>query len=377
MSALALSAFGSLFVLGLMDNLRGPFYPEILGEFSVSSTKGSLFFAIVSAFAFLGSFLSHRWVQRHSSLYVLIVSSMGFSVGFVAIALSPTWNILCAACAVFGLAFGGLNLSQNTLVLESSPPHARRRMLNGLHSMYALAALVAPLTASLFRLMGLSWRMSFLILALLPWVLLALIGHFVKRPSVEKVKTFSLPLYPKEWKVVFLYALMMASYLWGEIGVTTRMVLWLRTDLDYGPNAANFVMGAFFALFLGGRLVFSVVHFPSWSNWDVMVRSSGLSAIFLVMGLAVHPVFLVLSGLTMAPFFPVAMDQINTHFGEKSSQALGFIIGFGSLSVVAMHVMIGWTTDVWGLTQSLYLCGGGLALVFLALMARSRFDSAR
>ncbi len=249
-------------------------------------------------------------------------------------------------------------------------------MLNGLHSMYALAALVAPLTASLFRVLGLSWRMSFLILALLPWVLLALIGHYVKRSTNEKPKEFAIPLYPSEWKVVWLYALMMSCYLWGEIGITTRMVLWLRSDLGYGPNAANFIMGTFFALFLSGRLLFSVVHFPKWTNWDVLIRSSFLSAIFLTLGLVFHPLFLVLSGLTMAPFFPVAMDQVNTHFGEKSSQALGFIIGFGSLSIVAMHVTIGWTTDIWGLTHSLYLCAGGLGLVFVALLARSRFDSA-
>lgn len=360
-----------------MDNARGPYYPEILADFGVDATKGSLFFALASLFAFLGSFLSHRWLQRTSSLHMLIVSSMVFSIGFIAIALAPNWPVLCVACAVFGLGFGGLNLAQNTLVMEVAPPYLRRRMLNGLHGMYALASLVAPLSASLFRAFDFNWRMAFLVLALLPWILLAGIGHYVKKAKGEHVSESHIPLYASEWKVVWLYALMVALYLWGEISVTTRLVQWLRTDVGYGPDAANFVLCAFFALFLIGRLAFSVIHFPNMTNWDVMLRSALLSAVLMAGGVLWHPTLIVLAGLSMAPFYPVAMAQINSHFGEKSSQALGFIIGFGSLSVVTMHLVIGWITDQWSLTRALALCAIGLGLLAVALLARPRFDTAR
>jgi len=377
MPALAVCAYISLFILGLIDNIRGPFYPEVLAAFGVSSAQGSLFFALVSLFAFAGAFLSHKWIQNRSSLYLLIGASVLFSAGFIAVALAPSWITLCVACAVFGLGFGGLNLSQNTLVLESAPPYMRRRMLNGLHGMYALASVLAPFTASMFRALDLNWRMAFLILGLLPWLLLAGIGQFVKRPSHDKTSEIVIPLYSNEWKQVWFYALLAAAYLWGEISITTRMVLWLRTDMGFGPDAANFVLGAFFAMFMGGRLLFSVVHFPNWTNWDVMIRSSFLTTLLMAAGLAWHPLFLVLSGFAMAPFYPVVMDQINSHFGEKSAQALGFIIGFGSLSVVVMHLTVGLVTDVWSLTQSLYLCTAAMGLVFVTLLLRSRFDRAR
>src|SRR5262249_54553582 len=112
MPALVICAYISLFILGLMDNSRGPFYPDILSDFGVNVTKGSLFFATTSMFSFIGSLAGHRWVRGGSSFKLLVASMMGFSLGFVAIALSPTWPVLCVACAVFGLAFGGLNLSQ-------------------------------------------------------------------------------------------------------------------------------------------------------------------------------------------------------------------------------------------------------------------------
>src|ERR1700754_1327637 len=114
MPALAICAYLSLFILGLMDNTRGPFYPDVLSDFGVDLTKGSLFFALSSLCAFVGSLAGHRWVRGGSSFGLLLGSMMGFSLGFVAIALAPTWPWMCIACAFFGLAFGGLNLSQNT-----------------------------------------------------------------------------------------------------------------------------------------------------------------------------------------------------------------------------------------------------------------------
>jgi MFS family permease len=358
-----------------MDNVRGPFYPDILSDFGVNLTSGSLFFALVSLASFASSLAGHRFVKGGSSIGLLIASTIGFSLGFIAIALAPTWPWMCVACGFFGVAFGGLNLSQNTLVLENAPAYNRRRMLNGLHSMYALAALVAPLVASLFRVMGLSWRMAFLVLAILPWVLLAGIGQFVKKKPKGHSAEFAMPLYPQEWKVVWYYALVVALYLWAEIAVSTRMVQWLRTDLGYGPNSANFLMSGFFALFLCGRLAFSVIHFPNLSNVDVLKYSSISAGVLMAAGLFLHPVFVVFSALAMAPFYPVAMDHINSRFGEKGSQALGFVIGFGSLSVVVMHLTLGWAAAKWGLTESLYFSAGGLFLVFAALMARSRFDT--
>lgn len=213
MPALVICSYISLFILGLIDNSRGPFYPDILSDFGMGTAKGSWFFAISSLFSFIGSIAGHRWVKGGSSFKLLIASTMLFSVGFIAIALSPNWAVMCGACALFGLAFGGLNLSQNTVVMETAPAPLRRRMVAGLHSMYAVAALVAPLVASLFRVMGLSWRMTFLVLAILPWVLIAGIGHFVKKKPGDKPTEFAMPLYSQEWRVVWYYALVVSAYL--------------------------------------------------------------------------------------------------------------------------------------------------------------------
>ncbi len=371
------SSYISMLILGLIDNMRGPFYPEVLAEYMVGVDRGSFFFAIVSAMAFCGSLLGHRIIQRWSSVHLMTLSTVGLSAGFAAIALAPTFEWMLVACGVFGLAFGGLNLSQNVVVSEFAASHSRRRIFNGLHSMYGLAALVAPLLATLFRHINLDWRKSFLIMAALP--LLWLIGAWytlpVKTRGHERHATANLT--SNEWTVVLLYSIFISAYLWGEISLSTRMVQWMRSDLGMNPDPANFYMGAFFALFLIGRLLFSVLHFSGWGNWQILRYSSLSAAVFMFLGLEYHPAFLPLSGLAMAPFYPTAMEQINSRFAEKRSQALGFIIGFGSLAVVGMHLLLGWAGAEWGLTNSLLLCAACLGAVYVALQARALFDSAR
>lgn len=367
MSALIISAFASLFILGVLDNLRGPFFPDILNDFSVNSSSGGIFFGLTSLFAVIGSFAGQKAAVRTSALHVLIGASMIFSAGFFVIGVAPTWTWACVGAALFGLAFGALNYSQNALVLESAPGHIRRQMMNGLHSMYGLAALAAPLTASLFRGLGCSWRLTYMIAALLPWILLLWIGQYVKRPVQHEERRSAIPLYRDEWRLALFFGLIVSGYMWGEISLTTRMVQWLRSDLGYGPTAANFLMGGFCASLLAGRILFSLIHFPMFTNWDILRFSSLGSAVTFALGVKIHPLFLILSGFTMAPFFPVAMDQINSTFGDKSSQALGFVISFSSLSIVVMHVAIGLATDAFGLSRTLLVFVGVLVLVYASL----------
>lgn len=377
MPALIIATYLSMLILGLFDNIRGPFYPEVLTSYMVGVDQGSFFFAVVSALAFCGSLIGYRVIERWSSVHLLFGSSAVFACGFGAMALAPSFSTLLLACGVFGLGFGALNLAQNMAVGDVAPARFRRRIFSGLHSMYGLAALMAPLLASLFRWWGLDWKMTFLSLAALPLLWMVVAWPFISPVRRRlKVGEKASALTANEWTVVLLYAIFTSAYLWGEIALSTRMVQWLRSDLALAPDPANFYMGAFFALFVAGRVLFSVLHFERLSNWDILRYSSLLASIFMVLGLKWHPAFLALAGLAMSPFYPTAMEQIQFRFNEKRSQALGFIVGFGSLSVVGMHLVLGWVGAQWGLTNSLLLCAAALGGVYVALQARRLFDSA-
>jgi fucose permease len=364
--ALILLAYLSLVTLGLIDNIRGPFFPEVLADLGLNGTRGSAFFAVVSFFAFIGSMTSHIWVKRWSTLSVLLTASLVFGLGFALVSRSHSFPALIASCMVFGLAFGTLNVTQNVLVCEGSTPRSRRQWLSGLHGAYGISALTAPLIATFLRGHGFSWRDSFLLLAAAP-VLMTLFGIWAKPPRpLHEGKPLALARSDRRYCVLF--CALMAMYLWGELSASTRLVLWLRAERGFSPSDADMLLAGFFLALLSGRLFFMFVHFPRLNNWLVLCLSAFLGAGLYVLSLHASPWIVVAAALAMAPFYPVVMDQASAVFGNKAPQAMSYIIGVGNLSLVVMHVTIGWLGDVMGVTAALHCGGAALAVVGLLIL---------
>ncbi len=366
MPALILLAYSSLLTLGLLDNIRGPFLFEIQQDLGLSGTGASGFFAASSLLAFVGSWFSHRLLRGRNPLKVLAFASVAMGVGFAGISRSTNFTVLLAVAAIFGWAYGTLNALQNVIVSEAAPPQSRRRYLNGLQGMYGLAAWLAPMTATWLRLAGLDWRAIFLILAALPLVVAlpaAMVGGQL-RPQDSSQNTWS----KMDARVTAGFAALLAIYMWGELSITTRLVLWLRTQHNFTAEAADSQLAIFFVLMLAGRLVLAFVELKHVSNWAILTVSLLTSSVLYFFGLQYSPYLVAFCGLTLAPFFPVILDQIATSLGMNASRAMGVIIGVGNLSIVAMHLSVGALTDMFNLSAALFVGPAALLLAGCAIL---------
>jgi MFS transporter, FHS family, glucose/mannose:H+ symporter len=303
----------------------------------------------------------------------MLIASLFFGIGFALIAQAPNWILLVLACAFFGWAFGTLNVTQNILVCEASSERARRQWLSGLHAVYGVSALVAPLLTSFLREAGFNWRQAFMLLAIPP-VLLAFAGVWNRSPKPLK-ESAAKPIAGKEWGTIALYAFIMAMYLWGELSASTRLVLWLRAERGFDATQADYLLAGFFLALLAGRLVFTFHSFPKWNNWFILCLSAFLGGVLYLCALHFSPWIAAAAALAMSPFYPVIMDQCSKAFGARSPQAISWIIGVGNLSLVVMHVAIGWVGDMWGVTAALHL--GAVALLAVAAFSLPRLDWGR
>ena len=365
--ALVLLAYASLLILSILDNLRGPYFPEMINDLHWNGTQGAMFFAIANLASAAVGWVSPRILHARSPLFLLAIASLCLSAGFAGIALSHEFMAVMLSTAVFGGMFGALNLAQNMLVVEGSPAHLRRRWLNGLHAMYGVASILAPLLATGYFLLGWNWRLAFLVTAALPIVTFIAVQFNSSKQAPAVPESKPTPLSPFEWKLILACAVVMSLYQFGEVSASSRMVLWLRTERGFTPESANFYLSAFFACMLTGRLGFGVIHFKGLSNWAVLVVSACTSALCYEFALMYSPLWMVVSGLTMAPFYPTALDEISQLFGRKSAQALGYSLGLVSLASVGMHMVIGWGTDRFGLTKALMIGPLSFALLFAGL----------
>lgn len=244
--------------------------------------------------------------------------------------------------------------------------------------MYGLASLLAPLAASLFRWCGLGWRGSFIIIATLPALSVLPVLNRVVRTKWPNRAEPHVPLTASEWSRLAFFGILLAGYLYGEISVGTRLVFWLRADRGFTPDRANLYMALFYFGLLFGRVAFSFIQFSNFSNERVLILSSFLAGVLYWFGLQLDPMYLVLSGLAMAPFYPIAMDEITVQFGAKGGAALGHALGISSIGVVTMHLGLGWLRDQIGMTAALGVCASALLGVsFLLLARRFLFMNAR
>jgi len=357
-------------VLGLIDNVRGPFFPEILQDLQLDAAIGSLFFAVSSFFAAVLSTFGARIPGIRSAEQLLIYGCWAMAVGFAWIGLAPVFAWTIVGCVFLGASIGAISVAQNILVYESAVGEKRRRLYSGLHSLYGLSALGAPLVASVMRGLGFDWRTSFVCMGLLPLVVIGLAWHKGRGEHQIHPSENGGALTKTDRRVAWFYAFLLSLYIWGELSLSTRLVQWLRMNHGMAPDQANLLLAVFFATLLVGRLSFGLFALSRWNNWWVMNLCALGAAMSYLATLHVSPWAVAVLGLTLAPFYPAMMDQVAHRFHRKSSHALSIVIGFSSMSVVGMHITLGWINNQFGLTLALDTCA--LALIVLALILAAR-----
>ncbi|MEY4616681.1 MAG: hypothetical protein RJB66_1641 [Pseudomonadota bacterium] len=341
-------AYLSLFGLGLADTLRGALFPEILIKYTLSNSQGSWFFITTSLFSIVAGYSSHSLARAISLFNTWRAGVLFMGLGSLGIYLASNFSLVLIGCATLGIGFGILSVTQNILITKVSPKRLTKKLLSGLHSMYGLASFFAPLMVAQFASRGLSWPLLFLWAGLIVFLLLA-ISFRIRSPRIpddppaedhQNQRFFTKPQ--------LLFAFMVGSYVAMEILVTTRLTSYLTQNLNWSIEAASTYLTYFFISLLTGRFLFSILHFPLSTKKTLLISLVG-SMILNLLGLHLHPIYLTLTGLFMAPFYPVAMAFLAERFPQKLSPMIGLIIAFQSSFVILMNLLMGQLTDLYGI----------------------------
>ena len=365
---LILVAFSSLFAVGILDNIRGPFFPELLASLSLTDAQGALFFAVTSFVMFIGTAISPYLEKRLNDAFGLRLGFLVMAFGFAGVSRSVNFSMLLLFCAVFGLGFGISVFYQHKAIENSVRPEKRRQVFTGLHSMYAAAALLAPLITNLFLRWGLSWRDSFLFSASVPFLLLLVSFVFLpsSKQAQEKNPVSHYKLSRLEIVKASYVALFMGLYVSGELIISTRLVLFLKRN-GLTISAASWYLAAFFGFLLIGRILFTVVNFSSRHDKKLLFTCLSLAIVCMYSAINFDPRLFCLCGFLIAPFFPTAMDYVSKSFGEKSSIAISSAIGWGAIVVVIVHYLFGVYTDATDI-NSAFVIGPAVFLASLVLL---------
>ncbi len=347
-------SYVSLLAFGLADNIRGPLFLEILKTYELSDFAGSFIFAASSFMALVAALLSPVWSKYLHQYRVLQLGLLFMAMGFCGMGWAKSYPQMLIFVCSFGVSVGLLSISQNYLVTVGSTEKHRPRFLSGLHAMYGLASLTAPLIAAYFSELQWSWKDIFILVGLVSFlVLLASFFKSLRKEHKEK-SLVNLDPGPLSKTKVFMLAAAFSLYVVSEILVSSRLSLYLRRDFNYDLPQASRALFVFFVFLLLGRLMSSFI------NWGKSLRQALLwsllsTTIILSLGLSINPWFLVLSGISMAPFYPLAISFMSEIFPGHVQAVIGWSMSLQSLFVVSMHVGVGQFSDSFGLAAALWL----------------------
>lgn len=359
-------AYASLLCFGLLDNLRGPEFSEILADLHLSHTQGSLFFAFTSGACFLATLFIPRWVARWGSGHAMVVGLIFLGGMYFLESFSQSLLGLLAGAAFFGVGVGLVSVTQNILILEAAPVIRHRQLLSGLHSMYALSALTAPLIAQWFSHEGFSWRGAFRAVSVLP--LLLAVWAWRTMPARSSVKGMSAPppifgMSGRQWLVV----LTIASYQIAEIALSTRLTIYLEQSAHWSLAEARNGLFVFFVLLFAGRLLMALR--TGSATGRILLFSAGSSLVSFALGLFVSPYFLLLCGFLMAPFFPLVIEWIGQLFHGHHERMISQGIAWGALGIVTMHFTVGVLADHFSLQTALLIGPAALLVTVISVLA--------
>lgn len=367
-------AYLSLFSFGFVDNARGPVFPDLLADFQLSDSNGAWFFFTASAAMLANNVLLFRWMERAGPFAVLRLYSAIQTVGLLIMGLGTSYAIVLLGSAIVGLSLGGLGVSVNVLVGVHAAESHRRRVLSGLHCMYGISSLLAPLLVSVVYQGGFGWRAALGSLSAAPFAVL-LVSLTLR---TDRSQAASLPLGATALKRPFAPALYFASlcmlYVVAEISISSRLALYVRRDWLASVESSNRLLATYFLGLFAGRLAFALVRFP-WTSMQILSASAASGLVCYALGLVHRPAWLALAGVCFSVFYPCAIALIND---EKSSGEAGFIVTWcitlQALGLLSMHVLLGVLADAFGLGTALWIGPASLALVLVLLRLKSHFS---
>ncbi len=367
-------SYFSLFVFGLTDNIRGPLFPEILKAYEVSDSFGSWMFALSAMSGFMASYGTRQLLRRYDRKAVLQGGCLGLIAALLGMGWSPSFTIFLFCSLVFGLSSGVIGLIPNVLVPLGAPSAYKQRLLSGLHAMYGLASLCAPLLVAQVGALTGNWRHVFVVAALGPLGLFLYSLHsshknlYLKPPPRLEKTSFKIGRHL--WPQIFL-AMMLSFDVAGEIMISSRLALFMRREWNFDLEHSSLYVTYFFISMLVGRSFFAFVHLKH-SIRLLLTSSIVLTLVFGLAGLFFHPFFLALTGLAIAPFYPLTIAYMSNEFPGDLDAAISYMMATDSLMLVVMHLLIGKLTDDFGIRQALLI---GMLFFVVSLILISSYDS--
>jgi MFS family permease len=328
--------------------------PAVKAQVGASPAALGLALLGLSAGSIATMMASGALCRRAGSRNVVVASSALLSVVLVLPAFAPTALALGLALAVFGMAYGALNVSMNSVAVDIVAA-ARRPIMPSFHAAWSFGGLAGASVGGLIA-PHLSPRPGLAVMAAAglvvtaaagPPLLSPAAGHALAAPAGGEAAaaTGSARLSSRAWLVIVTFGLIALCSSFGEGSIADWGALHLRQDLRTSAGLAATGYAAFAIAEACGRL--AGTRLLSRLGQARVLAGGGVAAFAGMLATALAPDLPValagfaLTGLGVANMFPAAMSQAGQAAGPRGVAAAstfgyaGFLIGPPAIGLLA------------------------------------------
>ncbi len=361
------AGFLLLFVSAFVDNARGPLLPVIAREMGVTYGRVGLFLVVGQVASIPVAILLTPLLRAYGEVAVARGISLLAMATCLAASLVGSFPALLGFAAVLGGTITMLGTASNVLVIRGTPAALLGRMLSGLHMMYGVGSLLAPLAATAILSGGWRWQSVFAVAA--P-VALADAVLLTRRRRSEPVVPVAVRAAPpgRPWRHAAVLAIF-GSYAAGEVLCS----MWLVSYVLAGPRLTReqgaVCLTGFFGLLALSRLASAVLVPRRWERRALWL-SLGLATLALLAGQWHSPWLLPLAGLC-GPCFPLLLAGVGRAYPDEWRDLTVWIMVAVQASLSLAHGLMGLAADAFGIVAAFRLAPL-LWLLTAALLFRVR-----
>ena len=376
-------AFLCLFLLGLIDNLKGATLPSLLTDLNFTDAQGGT----ILLWAYLGFLAASLFVGVLSDVAgnraVVLTAASCLLAGILGYSTASQLGLLSASMAALGLGLGGVDMAGN-MIIVSYYIQNKGRYLNLMAFFHGLSSTIAPYYAGLLLSAGLSWRQvyQYPLVAVAALLLMGLLVPF-PRPQVENKSSINFRTIGRviiqpnmRW-----YFILMILYVASEIGVASWLVAYLQRIHALDVAASSFMLSLYFAGLMVGRLLGTLFVERLGYLRSILAAAIG-GAICLAVGIyGPGPAYwmLPLSGLFFSIIFPTLTASASNQVTENLGTVIGLLFAFCGVGGAIGPWLVGVLSNAAGIqtgfTVNLVACIGTVISAFV--MVRSEQTAQR
>ena len=355
--AVSVAAFVAL---GMPKSAFGVAWPSVAADFGRPVADLGLVIAVYVIGYFIAAAATGWLTRRFSVGALLMFASVLATLSLIGYATAPSWLWLLVAVIGLGLAGGVIDAGVNAVVAV----HHGARAMGMLHAGFGIGATLGPLIMTTLIETDSSWRLGFVVLAVVQGVLALLYIRTRREWNVgidpaDRSKAARPVRRGLLWGALIMFAL----YAGVEVGTGQWAYTLLTEGRGMSTVAAGGAVTAFWATLTVSRLGLGVIghrvsiHRLLWfSSVLVLIGASTLwsnpaewagPAALVVMGLALGPIFPLQTTLTPnrvgAAFTPTAVGYqlaAATVGAAAIPGGLGLLVAQRGLEVVGFVLMV-------------------------------------